>query len=97
MIIKEKLEMAFASPLALFLVSVSQLHAASPYWAANRRSFAITSSACMIHEKRAKKTSYASFSPPIASCTCSLMLFSSRPGSPSQSHTGADYFASANI
>ena len=41
MIIKEKLEMAFASPLALFLVSVPQLHAASPHWPANRRSFAI--------------------------------------------------------
>ena len=38
---KEKLEMALASPLALFLVSVSQLHAVSPYWPANRRSFAI--------------------------------------------------------
>ena len=44
-IIKEKLEMTVASPLALFLVSVSQLHAASPYWPANRRSFAIASSA----------------------------------------------------
>ena len=44
-IIKEKLEMTFASPLALFLVSVSQLHTASPYWPANRRSFAIASSA----------------------------------------------------
>ena len=52
--------MAFASPLALFLVYVSQLHAASPYWPANRRSCAITSTARMIHEKRAKKTSYAS-------------------------------------
>ena len=31
-IIEEKLEMAFASPLALFLVSVSQLHPASPYY-----------------------------------------------------------------
>ena len=49
--------MAFASPLALFLVSVSQLYAASPYWPANRRSFAITSSVRVIHEKRAKKTS----------------------------------------
>ena len=37
--------MTVASPLALFLVSVSQLHAASPYWPANRRSFAIASSA----------------------------------------------------
>ena len=37
--------MAFASPLALFLVSVSQLHAASPYWPANRRPFAMASSA----------------------------------------------------
>ena len=37
--------MTVARPLALFLVSVSQLHAASPYWPANRRSFAIASSA----------------------------------------------------
>ena len=44
--------MAFASPLALFLVSVSQLHAASPYWPANRRSFAIDSSA--LHSCRDK-------------------------------------------
>ena len=88
--------MAFASTFALFLVSVSSSMLRRHIGQQIDVHLPLPQAFAWYTRRRRRKPRKLGVSPPIASCTCSLMLFSSRPGSPSQSHTGEDNFASAN-